>query len=88
MIPPFQNVMQIIQQVQALRQNPNQMAQFLYERQAINRQQYEEMQRNGIGGNPEAIGQYMMNHGMMNRQAVQDVYQNQALPIQNSMRQN
>lgn len=81
-------LMQVMQQIRALRQNPNGMLEFLYRQGAINQQQLNEMQQQGIAGNPEAIGQYMMNRGVMNPNQVQNVYQNQALPIQNSMRQN
>lgn len=81
-------ILQIMQYVNTLKQNPNQMSQFLLNQGKINRQQYDEIQQMGIGNNPQAIGQYLMNHGMMNQQQVQDAYQNQALPIQQSMTQN
>ncbi|MBR5951875.1 MAG: hypothetical protein IKZ85_01205 [Pseudobutyrivibrio sp.] len=85
---PFQNVMQIMQYVNQIRSNPNCMGQFLLQNGKITDQQYQEIQQLGISGNPQAIGQYLMDRGMMNRQQVQDVYQNQAIPIQNSMKQN
>ena len=78
----------MMQYIQTLRQNPNQMSQFLLQQGRINKQQYDEIQSLGIGGNPQAIGQYLMNHGMMNQQQVQDAYQNQAVPISNTMTQN
>ena len=81
-------MMQMMQYINNLRQNPNGMADFLLRQGRINKQQYDEIQSLGIGGNPPAIGQYLMNHGMMNQSQVQDAYQNQALPIQQSMRQN
>lgn len=84
MIPIFQ----ILQYVNALKQNPNQMSQFLLQQGRINKTQYDEIQQMGIGGNPEAIGQYLMNRGMMNRQQVQEAYETQAVPINNSMTQN
>ena len=81
-------MMQVMQYINSLRQNPNGMADFLLRQGRINKQQYDEIQQLGIGGNPQAIGQYLMNRGMMNQNQVQDAYQNQALPIQQSMRQN
>ena len=81
-------IMQMMKYINMLKQNPNQISDFLFQQGRINRQQYDEIQQMGIGSNPQAIGQYLMNHGMMNQNQVQDAYQNQALPIQNSMRQN
>ena len=81
-------VMQMMQYINTFRRNPNQISQFLLNQGRITRQQYDEIQRLGIGNNPEAIGQYLMNCGTMNQSQVQDAYQNQALPIQNSMNQN
>ena len=80
-------MLQVMQYIQTLRQNPNGMSDLLLRQGKITKQQYDEIQSLGIGNNPQAIGQYLMNHGMMNRQQVQDAYQNQALPIQNSMTQ-
>ena len=87
-INPFQNMQNMIRQINAIRQNPNELGQFLYQQGKITKQQLDELQSQGISGNPEAIGNYLMNHGMMNQQQAQDVYQNFALPIQNSMKQN
>ena len=81
-------IMQILQYVNTLKQNPSQISQFLLNQGRINKQQYDEIQQMGIGSNPQAIGQYLMNRGMMNKNQVEDAYQNQALPIQNSMTQN
>lgn len=85
---PFQNIQQIMQNINMIRQNPNQMGTFLYNQKAINKQQLDEIQRLGIGGNPEAIGNYLMNHGAFTQQQAEETYQNSALPIQNSMKQN
>ena len=74
--------------VNQIRNNPNYMSQLLLQNGRINNQQYQEIQQLGIAGNPQAIGQYLMDHGMMNKQQVQEAYQNQAVPIQNSMKQN
>lgn len=81
-------VMQMMQYINTFRRNPNQISQFLLNQGRITKQQYDEIQRLGIGNNPPAIGQYLMNCGTMNQSQVQDAYQNQALPIQNSMNQN
>lgn len=85
---PFQNMQEMIRQINAIRQNPNEIGQLLYSRGRITKQQLDELQSQGIAGNPEAVGNYLMNHGVMNQQQTQDVYQNFALPIQNSMKQN
>lgn len=81
-------LMKAMQMIQSIRQNPNQVSNLLLQQGRISKEQYDEIQSLGIGGNPEAIGQYLMNHGIMNRNQVQDAYQNQVIPIQNSMRQN
>lgn len=85
---PFQNMQNIMQNIQAIRQNPNQMGSFLYNQKIITKQQLDEIQRMGIDGNPEAIGNYMMQHGFFSQQQVQNAYNSSALPIQNSMKQN
>lgn len=85
---PFQNMQQIMQNINAIRQNPGQLGSFLYEKQIISKQQLDEMNQLGISGNPEAIGNYMMQRGFFNQQQAQDVYNSSALPIQNSLRQN
>lgn len=85
---PFQNMQQIMQNINSLRQNPNNMGQFLYEHNIITKQQLDELQQQGIGGNPEAIGNYLMNRGAFTQQQAQEAYNSSALPIQNSMKQN
>ena len=85
---PFQNMQQIMQNINAIRQNPNQLGSFLYDRKIISKQQLDEMNQLGISGNPEAIGNYLMNRGAFTQEQLQDAYNSSALPIQNSMRQN
>lgn len=85
---PFQNMQQIIQNIQAIRQNPNQLGSFLYDKKIISKQQLDEMNQLGISGNPEAIGNYLMNRGAFTQEQLQEAYNSSALPIQNSMRQN
>ena len=81
-------MMQMMQYINSCRQNPNQISDLLLQQGRITKQQYEEIKSLGIGNNPPAIGQYLMNRGMMNQNQVQEAYQNQALPIQQSMTQN
>lgn len=87
-VSPFQNMQAVMQQINAIRQNPNQLGQFLLNQNKITKQQFDEIQQMGIGGNPQAIGEYLMNHGVINQQQAQDVYNNSVQPIQNSMGQN
>lgn len=81
-------IMQIIQRVNQIRNNPNYMSQFLLQQGRITDQQYNEIQQLGIGGNPPAIGQYLMQHGTMDPRQTQEAYQTMAVPINNSMKQN
>jgi len=81
-------IMQIIQTVRQIKQNPAMASQFLYQKGIISQQQYQEMQQQGIDANPEAIGQYMMSHGMMDPNQAQQAVNQYAVPIQNSMKQN
>ena len=87
-VSPFQNMQQIIQNIQAIRQNPSQLGSLLYDKKIISKQQLDEMNQLGISGNPEAIGNYLMNRGAFTKEQLQYEYNNSALPIQNSMRQN
>lgn len=85
---PFQNMQQIMQNINMLRQNPSQLGSFLYDRKIINKQQLDEIQQMGINGNPEAIGNYLMNHGAFTKEQAEEAYSSSALPIRNSMGQN
>lgn len=81
MIPIFQ----ILQTVKQIKSNPSMMSQFLLQQGRITQQQYNDIQQLGIGNNPEAIGQYLMNQGVMNPRQVDQVRQEMAMPIQQSM---
>lgn len=85
MFPPMIN--QVLQNIIAIRQNPNQMCDLLLQRGTITKQQYDQMQQMGIANNPQAIGQYMMSQGYFSGQQVMNAYQNSAVPIQNSLKQ-
>ncbi len=66
---PFFSMMQrnpminVLQQVQQIRQNPNQLASLLQQRGLINPQQAQEIKK--MGSNYGQIGQYLMNNGTM-----------------------
>ena len=70
---------QIIQQVQQIRQNPNQLATLLQQRGMINAQQAQDIQK--MGGNYEQIGQYLMNNGRIPNNI--QPYQNKVNEVQN-----
>lgn len=83
---PFFNMMNnpmmnILQQVRQIKQNPNQLAGLLQQRGMINEQQAEEIQQ--MGGNFEQIGQYLMQNGKMPTNVQQ--YQGQVNQVQNMM---
>lgn len=84
---PFFNMMnnpmmQIINQVQQIRQNPNQLANLLQQRGMITPQQAQDIQ--SMGGNYEQIGQYLMKQGRLPGNVSQ--YQSQVEQIQNMMK--
>lgn len=86
---PFFNMMHnpmmnIIRQVQQIKQNPNQLATLLQQRGMINEQQAQEIQK--MGGNYEQIGHYLMNNGKMPSNVQQ--YQNKVEEVQNYMQNN
>ena len=85
---PFQNMQSMMQQINMIRQNPDQLTQLLFSKNKLTKQQLDEIQQMGISGNPQAIGEYLMNHGVINQQQVQEAYNNSVQPIQDSMRQN
>lgn len=86
---PFFNMMNnpmmnLIKQVQQIKQNPNQLAPLLQQRGMINEQQAKDIQK--MGGNYEQIGQYLMNNGRMPTNVQQ--YQDQVNQVQNMMQNN
>ena len=80
---PMANIMNTIQQIQKIRQNPNQLGDLLLQNGKITQQQYEEISR--MNGNPQQIGQYLMQSGTMTQQQVQEAYQNAVPQIQNAI---
>ena len=88
MYPPFMRMQQVMQYIRQLRLDPTQTGQFLLQQGAISPQQYEEIQKMGIAGNPQAIGQYMMNQGRFTGQQADAIRQNVAAPLQNNLEQN
>lgn len=75
-------MMQFINQVRQIKQNPNQLANVLQQRGMISPQQAQDIQK--MGGNYEQIGHYLMNQGRMPNNVEQ--YQNQVDQIQNMMK--
>ena len=69
-----------MQQVQQIKQNPNQLAAILQQRGIINQQQAQEIQK--MGSNYGQIGQYLMNSGTMPNNIPQNTL-NQAQNIAN-----
>lgn len=85
---PFFNMMNnpmmnIIRQVQQIKQNPNQLASLLQQRGMINDQQAKDIQQ--MGANYEQIGQYLMNNGRMPNNIQQ--YENQVNQVQDMLQQ-
>lgn len=83
---PFFNMMNnpmmnIIRQVQQIKQNPNQLASLLQQRGMINDQQAKDIQQ--MGTNYEQIGQYLMNNGRMPTNVQQ--YNGQVQQVQDMM---
>ncbi len=79
---PMNPMMQFIQQVYQIRQNPNQLANILQQRGIINQQQAMDIQQ--MGSNYEQIGQYLMRQGRMPNNVQQ--YSSQVEQIQNMMK--
>lgn len=73
-------IMNVMQQVQQIKQNPNQLAAILQQRGMINQQQAQEIQK--MGSNYGQIGQYLMNSGTMPTNIPQNTI-NQAQNIAN-----
>lgn len=78
---PMQNVMNALNQIRQMQQNPNGLADLLLQKGKINQQQYEQIK----GYNPQQIGQYLIQSGSMARQDVDDAYNNAVQPIQNAL---
>ena len=86
---PFFNMMNnpiinVMRQVQQIKQNPNQLAGFLQQRGMINEQQAKEIQK--MGSNYEQIGHYLMDNGRMPTNVQQ--YNGQVQQVQDMMQNN
>lgn len=79
---PFRPVMnnpmvQIMQQVQQIKQNPSQLSSLLRSRGIVNDQQAKEIAQ--MGGNFAQVGQYLMNNGTMSQPPQEVVQQAQSV---------
>lgn len=74
-------VMNILNQVRQIKQNPSQLASLLQQRGMINEQQAQDIQK--MGNNYEQIGHYLMNNGKMPTNV--QPYQEQVNQVQNMM---
>lgn len=77
-------MMNIMRQVQQIKQNPNQLASLLQQRGMINEQQAHDIQ--SMGTNYEQIGQYLMSNGKMPTNV--QPYQGQVEQVQNLIQNN
>jgi len=85
MIPaPMQRAMDVIQQYQQIKQNPDKLASFLQQHGMITDQQAKEIK--SMGSNYEQVGQYLMQQGRMPTNVQQ--YENQVNQIQGLMSNN
>ena len=74
-------VMNILNQVRQIKQNPSQLASLLQQRGMINEQQAQDIQK--MGNNYEQIGHYLMNNGKMPTNV--QPHQEQVNQVQNMM---
>ena len=74
-------IMNVMRQVQQIKQNPNQLAGFLQQRGMITEQQAKEIQK--MGSNYEQIGHYLMDNGRMPTNVQQ--YNGQVQQVQDMM---
>lgn len=74
-------MMNLMRQVQQIKQNPNQLATLLQQRGMINEQQAQDIQK--MGGNYEQIGQYLMTNGKLPGNV--QPYENKVNEVQNMM---
>ena len=75
-------MLNVLRQVQQIKQNPNQLASLLQQRGMINDQQAQDIQK--MGTNYEQIGHYLMNNGRMPTNVQQ--YESQVNEVQNMMK--
>lgn len=77
----FNPMLNILQQVMQIKQNPSQLATLLQQKGMVNEQQARDIQQ--MGGNFEQVGQYLMQNGMMPTNV--QPYTEQVNQIQNMM---
>ena len=82
---PMANMMNMLQQIRTMQQNPNQLADLLFNNGKITEEQYEEIKQ--FNGNPQKIGEYLMRTGAMPQREVQQAYQNAVPQIQQAIKQ-
>lgn len=75
---------QMIQTIRQAQQNPNMLADMLFNNGKINQSQYDEIKK--MNGNPQAIGQYLMQSGTMPQQQVQQAYQTMVPQVQEQLK--
>ena len=75
-------MLNVLRQVQQIKQNPNQLASLLKQRGMINDQQAQDIQK--MGTNYEEIGHYLMKQGRMPTNVQQ--YEGQVNEVQNMMK--
>lgn len=76
---PMQRMMDIMQQYQQIKQNPEMLASFLQKQGMINEQQVKDIQ--SMGNNYQQVGQYLMQNGKVPSDVKS--YENQVNQIQN-----
>lgn len=74
-------ILNVLNQVQQIKRNPNQLAMLLRQKGMINEQQVQDIQK--MGDNYEQIGQYLMKQGRMPTNVQQ--YEGQVNEVQNMM---
>ena len=77
-------MIQLMNQVRQIKQNPNQLASLLQQRGMISEQQAKEISQ--MGNNYEQIGHYLMDNGKMPTNVQQ--YESQVNQLQNMMQNN
>lgn len=79
---PMQNVMNALNQIRQMQQNPNGLADLLLQNGKIDKNTYEQIK----GYNPQQIGQYLMQTGAMPQQQVQQAYQTVVPQVQEQLK--
>lgn len=80
---PMFNMMNALQQIKQMQQNPNGLCDLLLQKGKITEQQYNEMKQ--FNGNPQMIGEYLMQNGSINRQDATNMVSNVVPNIQNEL---